>query len=206
MNLKLKYIISLVVVVAVALFISRNHSTNEEVAEVETSVESESADVTKPAVMALETTTTTAATEALAVAETKVDVKETKTLKKKQGISQKEIALETEKEFLSMTIPSEFSDVKEVRYKEMYDLYQKSNFYLNEVAAEHLDTSKENLLKAFKGLAIYYSENSIDDQTDSAIAIIKEEKAFLYEEAFKALSKKDKAIIKKLVKLQSESE
>ena len=129
-----------------------------------------------------------------------------KTLKKKTNQTQKEITRETEKEFLAMTIPTSFSDVKEVRYQEIYSIYQKASFYLSEVAAGHLETNQKNLLKAFKGLITYFKEGSVTDQMDSALVIIQQERPDIFEESLNNLSKNDQVIIKTILKLQSESE
>jgi hypothetical protein len=115
-------------------------------------------------------------------------------------------ARETELEFLQMNIPASLSSIKEVRYQEVYSIYQKSSFYLSEIAADRLETNKENLSKAFKGLILYFSEGNVMDQMDSALVIIQQENPGLFDEAMSELSKKDRLIIEKLLDMQNESE
>lgn len=197
--MKLKYITPLVIIVAAILIVNRtSKTTTKVVSETEAVATTPTAEKTVTAQPEIPAPIASSAPEATIPAPLKI--------KKKTGMSQKEIARETEQEFMAMNIPSSFSDVKEVRYQEMYTIYQKSSFYLNEIAAGHLDTTRENLLKAFTGLATYYRENSMRDQMDSSLVIISEEKPGLFEETLRELPKKDQEIIKTVLKLQSESQ
>ena len=194
--MKLKYIIPLVIILVAILVVNHEKSKPAPVAEVQstTSVVEE-----KKSVAINEASETKASSE---IAPSSPDQKP----KKNAVINHKENARETEREFLAMTIPSSFSNVKEVRYQELYNIFLKSTFYLSDVAADRLETNKENLLKALKGLSTYFEENSMAEQTDSALLIIQQEKPGLFEEAFHDLSKKDQEVIKNILKLQSESQ
>ena len=192
MTLKLKYLIFLIIILSAGYIISRDKTKPDTVAEVETkAIVVEKKPVVGPKISAIKEPPT---------------IEAVKTLKKKTNQTQKEITRETEKEFLAMTNPTSFSDVKEVRYQEIYSIYQKASFYLSEVAAGHLETNQKNLLKAFKGLITYFKEGSVTDQMDSALVIIQQERPDIFEESLNNLSKNDQVIIKTILKLQSESE
>lgn len=127
--------------------------------------------------------------------------------KTKIGKSQSEITQETEKEFLAMIIPESLSNIKEERYQQVYKVYQQTAFYLSEVAANNLPPNKNNLVKAFRGLVIYYNEiKSIQNQEDDALAIIQAERPAIFDEALEELSKPDQSLIKQILKIQLSEE
>jgi hypothetical protein len=191
--LKIKYIIILIIILAAAFFTNHDKSAPKTVA----------VDEKKIALVSIKPEVAPKIPESKAPPALE---EVTKKSKKKSGQTQKEITLETEKEFLTMNIPTSFSSVKEVRYQEIYTIYQRTSFYLSEVAADRLETNKENLSKAFKGLITYFKEGSQLEQMDSALVIIQQEKPGMFEEALNDLSKKDRDIIKTILKLQSDSE
>ena len=191
--MKIKYIIILIIILAAAFFTNHDKSAPKTVA----------VDEKKIALVSIKPEVAPKIPESKAPPALE---EVTKKSKKKSGQTQKEITLETEKEFLTMNIPTSFSSVKEVRYQEIYTIYQRTSFYLSEVAADRLETNKENLSKAFKGLITYFKEGSQLEQMDSALVIIQQEKPGMFEEALNDLSKKDRDIIKTILKLQSDSE
>ena len=193
--MKIKYIIILIIILAAAFFINHDKSAPKTVAVDENKIAVAVVSIKPEVAPKIPESKAPSALEEV-----------TKKSKKKSGQTQKEITLETEKEFLTMNIPTSFSSVKEVRYQEIYTIYQRTSFYLSEVAADRLETNKENLSKAFKGLITYFKEGSQLEQMDSALVIIQQEKPGMFEEALNDLSKKDRDIIKTILKLQSDSE
>jgi hypothetical protein len=116
---------------------------------------------------------------------------------------QKKISEETEKEFLKLKIPQNFSSSPKERYQQIYSIYLTSSFYLNEVAAGNLSTNKEQLTKALRGLALYFREMESSDQPDSALALIEANYSSLFHEAIDELTPSDKDLIESALKLQS---
>jgi hypothetical protein len=198
--MKLKYIIAIIIIALIGIISSGDFSSP-------VTVKNDKLDAKTEAVISKKTVATQPEiqTEASEAQKTPVEIA-VSTPKKKATQSLEESARETEKEFLEMKLLTTFSSVKEIRYQEIYNIYQKTSFYLSEVAANRLETNKENLLKSFKGLITYFNEDSSMEQMDSALFIIQQEEPGLFEESLKELSKKDRDIIKKILKIQSEAE
>ena len=119
---------------------------------------------------------------------------------------EKNISQETERDFLKLKIPETLPSSPKERYQVVYSTYLISSFYINEVAAGHLNTNKERLTKAFKGMALYFKEMDSAYQPDSALAIIEANQSALFHDALAELSPEDKALIEEALKLQSEED
>ena len=176
-NLKLKFLVSLSILVTVGVIIGRNNSEipSDSVNKIlNTSVQK---DVEKSAVFSEEKLPT----------QIPAVPPGTQDLKKDTFPSEEANARETELEFLQMNIPASLSSIYNVRYQEVYSIYQKSSFYLSEIAADRLETNKEKLAKAFRGLILYFNEGNVMDQMDSALVIIHQEHPGLFDEDRKSV-------------------
>jgi hypothetical protein len=196
--LKIKYLLPLLIILSIIVYVS-NQETKLESGPIESDSEST---LVKEKVQPEENIPAVTNEVAPQVTETKVKPN----LSKNNEKTQQEITRETEREFLAMNIPTSLSSVKEERYQQVYGVYQKTSFYLSEVAAGHIAANKENLVKALKGLTLYFSEVGPQDQGDDSLKIVSSERPDLFEEAIKELPKKDRALIQQVISLQSASE
>ena len=130
------------------------------------------------------------------------------TTKAVDGIrEQKEVTKETENDFKALKIPGKLAETKEIRYKQVMEIYQKTSFYLSEIASGNIQPEKSNLKKAFTGVSVYFQEvNPADGLEDDALVMIEENYPANFEEALKEMPRKDELMIRKILKLQKDSE
>ena len=120
---------------------------------------------------------------------------------------QKEVTKETENDFKALKIPAKLSETTEIKYKQVMEIYQKTSFYLSEIASGNIQPEKSNLKKAFTGLSVYFQEvNPADGLEDDALVMIEENYPANFEEALKEMPRKDELVIRKILKLQKDVE
>ena len=123
-----------------------------------------------------------------------------------QRSENQQITQETKREFLALSIPDKFSSSPKERYLQINTIYLTCSFYLNEVAAGNLSTNKSELLKALKGVALYFKEMESLQQPDSALAMVEQNHLALFNEVLLELSPTEKSLIEEALKLQADEE
>lgn len=111
---------------------------------------------------------------------------------------QEQVTREVVQKFEDMVYQETLPATEEARFKYLSDGFMNSLFYLNEVAAKHVETNPENLGKAMKFLALYAKKGNADEIDDS-IRIVRNDFPERYHEALRELSEEDALIITDIV-------